>query len=44
MSKKTPNTRSAKKAPQSSIKEKRAAKRHKREPELFLKPRKGASR
>ncbi|WP_272949065.1 hypothetical protein [Microbacterium sp. RG1] len=44
MSKKTPNTRGAKKAPQLSIKEKRAAKREKREPELFLKPRKDVGR
>jgi len=44
MSSKTPNTRGAKKAPQLSLKEKRAAKREKREPEAFLKPRKGASR
>jgi hypothetical protein len=44
MSKKTPNARGAKKAPQLSIKEKRAAKREKREPDLFLKPRKDAGR
>jgi hypothetical protein len=44
MSGKTPNTRGAKKAPQSTLKEKRAAKREKREPEAFLKPRKGATR
>jgi hypothetical protein len=43
MSGKTPNMRGAKKAPQMSIKEKRAAKREKREPELFLKPRKSAN-
>lgn len=44
MSGKAPNTRGAKKAPQMSIKEKRAAKREKREPEEFLKPRKVATR
>lgn len=44
MSGKTPNTRGAKKAPQSTLKEKRAAKREKREPDAFLKPRKGATR
>lgn len=44
MSGKSPSTRGAKKAPQLSIKEKRAAKRVKREPDVFLKPRKGASR
>ncbi len=44
MSGKTPNTRGAKKVPQLSIKEKRAAKREKREPEEFLKPRKAANR
>jgi hypothetical protein len=44
MSKKTPHTRGAKKAPQLSIKQKRAAKREKRQPELFLKLRKDASR
>lgn len=44
MSGKTTQVRGAKKAPQSTIKEKRAAKREKREPEQFLKPRKGASR
>jgi hypothetical protein len=43
MSGKSPQTRGAKKAPQLSIKEKRAAKRAKREPETFLKPRKGAN-
>ncbi len=44
MSKNTPNARGAKKTPQLSIKQKRAAKREKREPELFLKPRKDAGR
>lgn len=44
MSGKTPNTRTGKKAPQLSIKEKRAAKREKREPEVFLKPRKETKR
>lgn len=44
MSEKTPNVRGAKKAPQMTIKEKRAAKREKREPEEFLKPRKAAAR
>ena len=42
MSGKTPNAKSAKKAPQLTMKEKRAAKRAKREPEEFLKPRKSA--
>jgi len=42
MSNKTPHTRGAKKTPQMSIKEKRAAKREKRQPDEFLKPRKGA--
>lgn len=44
MSGKTPNARGVKKTPQLSMKEKRAAKREKREPDAFLKPRKGASR
>ncbi|WP_372967618.1 hypothetical protein [Microbacterium sp.] len=44
MSGKAPSARGAKKVPQLSIKEKRAAKREKREPDEFLKPRKGASR
>ena len=44
MSGKSPHTRGAKKAPQLSIKEKRAVKREKREPDAFLKPRKGVSR
>ncbi|WP_442573984.1 hypothetical protein ACSBPH_08860 [Microbacterium sp. F51-2R] len=42
MSRKSPQDRGAKKAPQLTIKEKRAAKRSKREPETFLKPRKDA--
>ncbi|WP_180359829.1 hypothetical protein [Miniimonas arenae] len=41
---KSPTTRGAKKVAQLSIKEKQAAKREKREPDVFLKPRKGASR
>lgn len=41
---KSPTTRGATKVAQLSIKEKRAAKREKREPDVFLKPRKGASR
>lgn len=44
MSSKAPHARGAKKVAQLSIKEKRALKREKREPEVFLKPRKGASR
>ncbi|WCD91602.1 hypothetical protein [Microbacterium sp. nov. GSS16] len=43
MSGKTPQSRAGKKAPQLSLKEKRAEKRAKREPESFIKPRKGAS-
>jgi len=43
MSTKSPQSRGAKKAPKMSIKEKRAAKRAKREPEAFIKPRKGAA-
>ena len=42
MSGKSPQSRGAKKVAQLSIKEKRAAKRAKREPEAFIKPRKGA--
>ncbi|GAA3942250.1 hypothetical protein [Microbacterium soli] len=42
MAGKTPQSRSGKKAPKLSLKEKRAQKRAKREPEAFLKPRKGA--
>ncbi|WP_258524521.1 hypothetical protein [Microbacterium sp. SMR1] len=44
MSSKTPRTRGDKKAPQLSLKEKRAAKREKQEDGAFLKPRKGSSR
>lgn len=45
MSNKSPQqTRGAKKVAASSIKEKRAAKRARQEPEAFIKPRKGASR
>ena len=40
---KSPQSRGTKKVAQLSIKEKRAAKRAKREPEAFLKPRKGAA-
>jgi len=43
MSGKTPNAKAGKKAAQSSLKEKRAAKRAKQEPAAFLKPRKGAN-
>ena len=43
MSGKSPHARDAKKVAQLSMKEKRAAKRAKREPEEFIKPRKGAS-
>ncbi|GAB3634021.1 hypothetical protein ACNPNP_18590 [Microbacterium sp. AGC85] len=43
MSGKTPNAKAGKKAAQSSLKEKRAAKRAKQEPATFLKPRKGAN-
>ncbi|WP_460802553.1 hypothetical protein [Microbacterium sp. GXF6406] len=42
MSGKTPTARVQKKTAKSSLKEKRAAKRAKQEPETFLKPRKGA--
>jgi len=41
MSKKSPNSRAARKPAAMSLKEKRAAKRAKREPEAFIKPRKG---
>jgi hypothetical protein len=44
MSGKSPHARGAKKVAQLSIKEKRAAKRAKREPEAFIKPRKGSGR
>ena len=40
MSGKTPHERDMKKATKMSIKEKRAAKREKREPSMFIKPRK----
>lgn len=43
MSGKTPQSRSAKKEPKLSLKEKRAEKRAKQEPETFIKTRKGAS-
>lgn len=43
MSSKAPQARGGKKVAQLSIKEKRATKRAKREPEAFIKPRKGAS-
>jgi hypothetical protein len=43
MSGKSPRTRAAKKAPQSSLKEKRAEKRASQETRAFIKPRKGAS-
>lgn len=43
MSGKTPQSRAGKKAPKLSLKEKRAEKRAKREPESFIKPRKGAN-
>jgi hypothetical protein len=43
MSGKAPQARDGKKVAKSSLKEKRAAKRAKREPEAFIKPRKGAS-
>ncbi|MCR2813854.1 hypothetical protein NQ166_12435 [Microbacterium sp. zg.Y1090] len=42
MSAKSPQARDGKKVAQQSLKEKRAAKRAKREPEGLLKPRKGA--
>ncbi len=44
MSGKAPQARDGKKIAKLSLKEKRAAKREKREPEAFIKPRKGASR
>ncbi|WP_263598652.1 hypothetical protein [Microbacterium pullorum] len=43
MSGKSPSARDGKKVAQQSPKEKRAAKRAKREPEALLKPRKGAN-
>lgn len=43
MAGKTPQGRTGKKAPKLSLKEKRAEKRAKREPEAFIKSRKGAS-
>jgi len=43
MAGKTPAVKSGKKTAQLSLKEKRAAKRAKQEPEPFIKPRKGAS-
>ncbi|WP_281421994.1 hypothetical protein [Microbacterium flavescens] len=42
MSGKSPQSRGVKKVAQLSIKEKRAAKRAKREPQEFIKPRKAA--
>jgi hypothetical protein len=42
MSGKSPHARDDKKVAKQSLKEKRAAKRAKREPEAFIKPRKGA--
>ncbi|MGB3732112.1 hypothetical protein [Microbacterium sp.] len=42
MSGKTPQARGGKKAPKLSLKEKRAEKRAKREPETFIKSRKDA--
>ncbi len=42
MSGKTPHERDMKKAAKMSMKEKRAAKREKREPSIFIKPRKAA--
>ena len=42
MSGKTPNERDVKKVAKMSMKEKRAAKREKREPSTFIKPRKAA--
>jgi hypothetical protein len=42
MSAKTPQSRGAKKVAQLSMKEKRAAKRAKREPAAFIKPRKAS--
>lgn len=43
MAGKTPTAKSGKKTAQLTLKEKRAAKRAKQEPESFIKPRKGAS-
>ncbi|WP_268748221.1 hypothetical protein [Microbacterium sp. CH12i] len=43
MSGKEPQTRGSKKVAQTSLKEKRAAKRAKQQPESFIKPRKGAN-
>ena len=43
MAGKTPAVKSGKKTAQLSLKEKRADKRAKQEPEPFIKPRKGAS-
>ncbi|MFD5226684.1 hypothetical protein ACFWHT_13800 [Microbacterium sp. NPDC058342] len=43
MAGKTPQSRANKKVPKLSIKEKRAEKRAKREPETFIKTRKGAT-
>ena len=42
MSGKSPQDRDVKKAAKMSMKEKRAAKREKREPSMFVKPRKAA--
>ena len=42
MSGKTPHERDVKKAAKMSMKEKRAAKREKREPSTFIRPRKAA--
>ncbi|WP_263596004.1 hypothetical protein [Microbacterium caowuchunii] len=44
MSGKSPQSNGAKKAPQQTTKEKRAAKRAAREPATFIKPRKGAGK
>ncbi|MDQ0642315.1 hypothetical protein [Microbacterium murale] len=43
MSGKAPSAKGSKKVAQTSLKEKRAAKRAKQEPESFIKPRKGAN-
>ncbi|MCS3844152.1 hypothetical protein HDC95_002450 [Microbacterium sp. AK031] len=43
MSGKAPQARGGKKVAQTSLKEKRAAKRAKQEPQSFIKPRKGAN-
>ncbi|WP_283818065.1 hypothetical protein [Microbacterium sp. CIAB417] len=43
MSGKSPRARDGRKTPQLTLKERRAAKREKREPAAFIKPRKGAS-